>query len=122
MQHVPPGRACAQAVDDHVVGFGQRGPIPPRPILFFELHQAPTLRPFGITFEAANPSVLPHWTAVGCCVDLADPTRKIPIVLALALLTISRGAQRGANDHTHEATPGHTQPLRLQLNGSSSYT
>jgi len=82
----------------------------------------PTLRPFGITFEAANPSVLPHWTAAGCCVDLADPTRKIPIVLALALLTISRGAQRGANDHTHEATPGHTQPLRLQLNGSSSYT
>src|SRR5262249_10164453 len=32
------------------------------------------------------------------------------------------GAKLGANDHSYRATPGHIQPLRLQLNGSSSHT
>jgi hypothetical protein len=29
------------------------------------------------------------------------------------------GAKLGANDHSYRATPGHIQPLRLQLSGTS---
>ena len=32
----------------------------------------------------------------------------------------SLGARLGANDHSYRATPGHVQPLRLELNGTSS--
>ncbi len=40
----------------------------------------------------------------------------------LALLTRSRGAKRGANDHRHGATPGHIQPLSLQSDGTLGHT
>jgi hypothetical protein len=32
------------------------------------------------------------------------------------------GAKLGANDHSYQATPGHFQPLRLQLDGTSGHT
>src|SRR5215469_3088632 len=37
--------------------------------------------------------------------------RRLLVILALALLTIFLGAKLGGNDHSHEATPGHIQPL-----------
>jgi len=43
------------------------------------------------------------------------------IRLQVAPVTIFRGANRGANDHSYRATPGHVQPLSLQRNGTSGY-
>ena len=40
----------------------------------------------------------------------------------LAKLTRFRGAKRGANVGRHWATPGHVQPLSVQLNATSGHT
>jgi hypothetical protein len=50
---------------------------------------------------------LAHW----------DPPQVVSI-RTLAPLMIFLGAKLGANDHRHVATPGHVQPLSLQLNGT----
>ena len=46
----------------------------------------------------------------------------LPGIRTLALLTRSRGAKRGANDHRHRAAPGHLQPFPLRSNGTSGHT
>jgi len=43
------------------------------------------------------------------------------IIRTLAELTRSRGASRGANGVRHRATPGHVQPLSVQLDGTSGH-
>ena len=43
-------------------------------------------------------------------------------VRTLAKLTRFRGAKRGANAGRHWATPGHVQPLSVQLNATSGHT
>ena len=45
----------------------------------------------------------------------------LPGIRTLALLTRSLGAKLGASYHRHRATPGHIQPLSLQLGGAPGH-
>ena len=57
----------------------------------------------------------------GCAPFMTRGSTLRLIIRTLAGLTRSRGASRGANGVRHRATPGHVQPLSVQLDGTSGH-